>query len=53
MNRDRARALACCCPAALRVDEGLIVCASGHVYALASALPADELEARAGEDAGG
>ena len=43
----------CFCAALLLEDDGLVLCASGHVYALAAALPADEPEALDGEGAGG
>ncbi len=43
----------CFCTAPLLVDDGLVLCDHGHVFALAGALPADDLEALAGEDAGG
>ncbi len=44
----------CFCSAALRVDDGQVLCADeGHIIALVSALPADVLEALAGEGAGG
>ena len=43
----------CFCTASLRIDEGLIICASGHVYALESALPAAALDALGTEDASG
>ena len=36
--------------APLRVDDGLVVCDHGHVFALADALPADVLEALAGDE---
>ena len=49
MTRD----VRCFCSAPLRIDDGLIVCCHGHVYALSSALPADVLEALAREGAGG
>ena len=36
----------CFCSEALRVDDGLVVCAGeGHVYALVDALPAEVVEA--------
>ena len=36
----------CFCAAPLRVEGGLVLCAAaGHVYALASALPTETLEA--------
>ena len=41
----------CFCSAPLCVDDGLVLCDHGHVYALADALPADVLEALA-EDQG-
>ena len=43
----------CFCAAPLRLDDGLVLCVGGHVYALSSALPADVLEALAREDASG
>ncbi len=43
----------CSCAAPLRVENGLVLCDHGHVFALAGALPADVLEALAGEGAGG
>ena len=42
----------CFCTAALLIDDGLVVCADeGHIIALATALPADALEALSVEGA--
>ncbi len=43
----------CFCAALLLEDDGLVLCASGHVYALAPAIPADVLEALDREGASG
>ena len=39
----------CSCTALLLVDDGLVLCDHGHVFALAGALPEDALEALAGD----